>query len=66
MRCYQGCFCKVVTCAFLFPTAEGKKFSLDWFVLLTGLTWSPSRILEMSTCDFTLIKGDWGSAGGAS
>lgn len=53
-----------MTYTFLFPTAVGKKFSLDLFVPFAGLTWSPLRILEMSTCDFTLMKGDLGSAGG--
>lgn len=59
IRCYQACFCKVVTYKFLFSIAVGQAFSLHWLLfILAEFMCSPSRILERSTCGFTLqIEG---------
>lgn len=54
IRCYQPCFCKVVTYKFLFSIAVGQTFSLHWLLfILAEFMCSPSRILERSTCGFT-------------
>lgn len=59
IRCYQACFCKVVTYKFLFSIAVGQTFSLHWLLfILAEFMCCPSRILESSTCGFTLqIEG---------
>lgn len=54
IRCYQACFCEVVTYKFLFSIAVGQTFSLHWLLfILAEFMCSPSRILERSTCGFT-------------
>lgn len=56
IRCYQACFCKVVTYKFLFSIAVGQTFSLHWLLfILAEFMCSPSRILKRSTFQ---IEGD--------